>query len=202
MQKSRPKVRISRAMNMPITPKASRIMEKRPSLPGQHGSERKKNPSVYKTQLLEKQRLKFTYNISEKQLKAYFKKTTHSHKSTGSVLLGLIEMRADVAVFRLGFAKTIYAARQYVTHGHFMINNVRIFTPSHNIKVGAEIAVTEKSKNHPQILASLTESQDQPIPKYYSVNKVQMSGTLNQIPERELVPVPVNEQLIVEYYSR
>ena len=200
MKKTRPKVRISRALGFAITEKAARIMEKRSSTPGQHGMGRKKSPSVYKIQLLEKQKLKHSYNLSEKQLKTYFDKATHSKRNTGSVLLEILELRVDAAVYRMGFAKTIYAARQYVTHGHFVINGKKIKTPSLLLKLNDELSVNEASKSHPQIFEALTKKIE--TPEYFEVNKVKMSGILKSLPDRKQIPVHLNEQLVVEYYSR
>jgi small subunit ribosomal protein S4 len=197
-----PKVKISRALNLAITPKAARIMERRSFTPGQHGLARKKSPSTYKIQLLEKQRLKATYNVSEKQLRHYYDMASHTHGATGDVLLAHLEMRADAAVYRMGFARTIYAARQYVAHGHFTLNGRRIFTPSHPLKVGDVISVNEKSKTHPQIVEALTHSGGVQVPEYYEINKVKMEGKLIAKPIREQIPVKLTEQHVVEYYSK
>ena len=153
-------------------------------------------------QLLEKQRLKAVYNVSEKQMRGYYEKASHSHESTGTVLLAFLETRADAAIYRLGFARTIYAARQYIAHGHFSINGQRILTPSHPLKVGDAIAVVEKSKNHPQIIEALTHSGGVQIPEYYEINKVKMEGKLLAKPIREQIPVKLVEQHVVEYYSK
>jgi len=197
-----PKVRVARALGIPLTAKATRIMEHRPATPGQHGLNRKRSPSVFKTQLMEKQRLKATYNISEKQLKRYFKEAQRSSENTGDVLLKLLESRVDSAIFRMGFANTIYAARQYVSHGHFNVNDRRTTTPSQRLKPGSVVSIREKSKNHPQILDALTHSQSVQVPEYYEINKVKMEGRLVAPPQREQVPVNIKEQLVVEYYSR
>ena len=197
-----PKVKISRALNLALTPKAARIMERRSFTPGQHGLARKKSPSTYKIQLLEKQRLKAMYDVSEKQMRHYYEKASHSHDSTGTVLLTHLESRADAAIFRMGFAKTIYAARQYIAHGHFNINGKRILTPSHPLKVGDVIAVNDKSKAHPQIIEALTHSGGVMVPEYYEINKVKMEGKLIAKPLRDQIPVKLIEQHIVEYYSK
>ncbi len=197
-----PKVKISRALGIAITPKAARIMERRSFTPGQHGLARKKSPSTFKMQLMEKQRLKAMYNVPENQLRYYYEKATHSHESTGTALLALLETRADAAVYRMGFARTIYAARQYIAHGHFSINGRRVYTPSHPLKVGTVISVNEKSKNHPQIVEALTHSGSVVVPEYYEVNKVKMEGRLIAKPLRDQIPVKLAEQHIVEYYSR
>jgi len=197
-----PKVRVARALGIPLTAKAIRIMEHRPATPGQHGLNRKRSPSVFKTQLMEKQRLKAIYNLSESQLKRYFKEAQHSPENTGDILLRLLECRVDSAIFRMGFANTIYAARQYISHGHFKINGKRTNTPSQRLKPGMEVTIREKSKNHPQIIDALTHSQSVQVPEYYEINKVKMEGRLVALPQREQVPITINEQLVVEYYSR
>ncbi len=199
---NRPKVRVSRALGIPLTAKAARIMEHRPTTPGQHGLSRKRSPSVFKTQLMEKQRLKATYNISEKQLKRYFKEAQRSSENTGDVLLSLLESRVDLAIFRMGFANTIYAAQQYVSHGHFNVNNRRTNTPSQRLKPDSVVSIREKSKNQPQILDALTHSHSVQVPEYYEINKVKMEGRLVAPPQREQIPVSIKEQLVVEYYSR
>ncbi len=197
-----PKVKISRALGIALTPKAARVMERRSFTPGQHGLARKKSPSTFKIQLVEKQRLRATYDISEKQLRQYYDKATHSHESTGTALLIHLETRADSAVFRMGFARTIYAARQYVAHGHFTINGRRIYTPSHVLRVGDVLAVREPSKNHPQITEALTHSGGVVVPEYYEINKVKMEGKLIARPLRDQIPVKLNEQYVVEFYSK
>jgi small subunit ribosomal protein S4 len=195
-----PKAKLSRSLNLALTPKAARVMERRPFPPGQHGQGRKKSASVYKQQLVEKQRLKFTFNVSEKQLKKAYAKAARAQGSTGDKLLELLETRLDAAVFRMGFAKTIFAARQYVAHGHFEVNGVRCFTPSIQLRVGDEIAVRAKSQNHLQIVEALGEAA--PAPEYFEVNADKKSGKVLAKPLREQIPVNLNEQLIVEYYSR
>jgi small subunit ribosomal protein S4 len=197
-----PKVKISRALGIALTPKAARVMERRSFTPGQHGLARKKSPSTFKTQLMEKQRLRATYDISEKQLRKYYDKATQSHESTGTALLIHLETRADAAVFRMGFARTIYAARQYVAHGHFTINGRRIFTPSHVLKVSDVLAIREPSKGHVQITESLTHSGGIVVPEYYEINKVKMEGKLIARPLRDQIPVKLNEQYVVEFYSK
>ena len=195
-----PKVKVSRALNLALTPKSARIMERRSFGPGQHGLARKRSPSVYKTQLLEKQRLKHTYNISEKQLRKAYDKAAHAKGATGEVLLQILERRLDIAVLRMGFAKTAYAARQYVSHGHFEVNGVRCFTPSIVLKVGDVVSLREKSNNHPQITESVTNSPES-VP-YFEVDKAKISGKFVALAEREQIPVQINEQLVVEFYSK
>src|SRR4029079_2167436 len=117
-----PKVKIARALGIALTPKAARIMERRPNPPGQHGATTRRKVSDYKKQLLEKQRLRAQYNISERQLQNAFTEATRQSGNTGVNLVRLLEMRLDAVVMRAGFARTIYAARQAVVHGHVMVN--------------------------------------------------------------------------------
>lgn len=112
----------------------------------------------------------------------------------------LLETRLDALVFRMGFARTIFAARQYVAHGHFAVNNVRSFSPSRIVKAGDVISVRDRSKNHVQIKEALDSAPE--APQYLSVDKTKMEGTLVSNPLREQIPVKLAEQLVVEYYSR
>ncbi len=195
-----PKVKVSRALGLAITPKAAKVMERRSFSPGQHGTARKRSPSVYKTQLVEKQRLKFTYNLSEKQLRKLYKKAAHAHEATGEGLMALLECRLDAAVLRLGFAKTCYAARQYCAHGHFEVNGNRCFNGSMHIKIGDVITVREKSLTHPQITESCENAPT--VPNYWEADHKKKSGKLVAHPERDQIPVQLQDQLVVEFYSR
>lgn len=199
---SRPKVKISRALGVALTKKAAKVMERRSFSPGQHGLGRKKSPSVYKTQLVEKQKLKAIYNVSEKQLKKYFEEAQHSKENTGDLLLKILESRIDAAIYRMGFASTIYAARQYISHGHFEVNGKRTKVPSHRLTTGTLISVRERSKKHPQVTEALMHSTEIKIPDYFEINKVQLNGKLVSSPQRDQMPIEINEQLVVEFYSR
>lgn len=195
-----PKVKIARALGLAFTPKAGRIMEKRPYGPGQHGMSRKRNASVYKTQLLEKQRLKHTYNVSEAQLSGAYTKATRAHGSTGEKMLQILETRIDAMVLRFGFARSSYAARQYVAHGHFEINGKRCWSPSHAVKPGDVVSVREKSKNHPQIIEASSNAGE--TPEYIQVDREKLQGTLIALPLRTQMPLALDEQLVIEFYSR
>jgi small subunit ribosomal protein S4 len=195
-----PKVKVARALNLAITPKSARIMEKRSFPPGQHGLSRRRSPSVYKQQLVEKQRLKALYNVSEKQLRKAYQEASRLTGTTGELMLQRLETRADALVLRAGFAATIFAARQYVAHGHFMHNGKRIYTPSIQLKVGDVLEVRERSKTHPQMVESIGNSPE--APNFLEVNKVKMIAKLIAKPNRDQIAASVNEQLIVEFYSR
>lgn len=194
-----PKVKVSRALNLALTPKAARVMEKRPFGPGQHGSARKRSASVYKQQLVEKQRLKFSYNVSEKQMRKAFDIASRAAGSTGEVLMQTLERRLDTLVQRMGFAKTAYAARQYCAHGHFLVNGTRAWSGSMALKVGDVVTIRERSKGHPQIKEALESGN---IASYVETDKNKMESKFIRIPNRDEIPVPVNEQLVVEFYSR
>jgi small subunit ribosomal protein S4 len=161
---------------------------------------RKKNAGVYKQQLVEKQRLKFTYNISEAQLAKTYTEANRRDGSSGDNLMQLLESRLDSLVYRSGFARTIFAARQYVAHGHFQVNGVRSHSPSRLIKANDLIAVREKSKNHPQIKEAIDGAPE--APNYLAVNKDKLEAKLVNSPLRDQIPVKLNEQLVVEYYSK
>lgn len=195
-----PKAKVARSLGLAITSKTQKVLDRRNFPPGQHGLNRKKSASVYKQQLVEKQRLKFTYNISEAQLAKSYTEANRRSGSAGDNLLMLLETRIDAMVYRLGFARTIFAARQYVAHGHFSVNGVRCFTPSRIIKVGDVVAVRDRSKNHTQIIEALASAPEAPV--YLQLDKAKFEGRLASVPLREQIPVNLNEQLVVEYYSR
>jgi small subunit ribosomal protein S4 len=195
-----PKAKTARSLGLATTQKTQKILDRRNFPPGQHGLNRKKSASVYKQQLVEKQRLRFTYNISEAQMAKAYTEANRRNGSAGDNLMILLETRIDALVYRMGFARTIFAARQYVAHGHFSVNGVRCFTPSRLVKAGDVVAVRERSKNHVQIKEALDNAPA--LPEYISVDKTKMEGTLVATPLREQIPVKLQEQLVVEYYSR
>ncbi len=195
-----PKAKVARALSHSVSPKTDKVLDRRNFPPGQHGLGRKKSASVYKQQLVEKQRLRFTYNISEQDMRKAFERASKFHGSTGDGLLITLESRLDAVIYRMGFARTMFAARQYVAHGHFMVNGRRSFIPSRQIKAGDVITMRERSKTHPQIVEAIGGAA--PAPAYLSVTKEKMEGKYVSQPQRDQIPVKVNEQLVVEYYSR
>lgn len=197
-----PKVKKSRALGVALTPKAAAGMRKRPTPPGQHGAARgrRRRPSEYGVQLLEKQRLRFQYNISEKQLLRAYKTATRMPGSTGDNLLQVLESRMDALVLRAGFAPTIYAARQMVTHGHFMLNGKKATIPSMRLKPGDVISVRERSKSSPLFASEILPRGE--VAKYMTFDVSKLSARLESIPAREEIPVICAEHLVVEYYSR
>ncbi len=194
-----PKVKKSRALGIALTPKAQKYMKNRPYPPGQHGQRRRRRPSDYGVQLLEKQRLRFQYNVSESQLSKAYKMAARMPGSTGDNLVQLLESRMDCLVLRAGLAPTIYAARQYVTHGHFRLNGKKATIPSQRLKPGDVITVREKSQKSP-IFNELKASGS--VAPYMTVDDASYSAKFDYLPPREEVPIICAEHLVVEFYSR
>lgn len=196
-----PKVKLSRKLGIALTPKAARYMEKRPYPPGQHGpKKRRKRKSEYGLQLLEKQRLRFQYNVSERQMRNYFRKALRNKGRTGEVLVQLLESRLDAVVLRAGFGMTIFAARQYVNHGHIEVNNKKVDIPSYQVKPGDWISVKQKSQKMPPIVEAMASAGS--APPYIERDWIKMGATFKYVPEREEVPIICEVEKIVEFYSK
>ena len=193
------KVKKSRALGVALTPKAQKLMQKRPFPPGQHGQRRRRRPSEYALQLLEKQRLRFQYNVSESQMRRAYEKASRMPGSTGDNLVQLLETRLDALVLRAGLAPTIYAARQAVTHGHITVNGGKATIPSMRLKPGDVIAIRERSRRSP--LFSDVEIERDAVP-YLAADPTAGTVRLDRLPSREEIPVICAEHLVVEHYSR
>ncbi|WP_018352756.1 30S ribosomal protein S4 [Longispora albida] len=202
MNQARPKVRLSRALGIPLTPKCVKYFERRPFPPGVHGRARKK-VSDYGTRLLEKQRLRHQYNVSEKQLRRTFEEAVRKPGKSGDNLVALLECRLDALVLRSGFARTIYQARQMVTHRHILVNGRRVDKPSFRVKPYDTIEVAAKSKQSVpfQTAAAGGYASERPA-AYLDVSLSALRATLLRVPERVQVPVVCDVQLVVEFYSR
>lgn len=195
------KVKKSRALGIPLTPKAIKIMERRPNPPGQHGGQRSwRRDSDYKQQLLQKQRLRAQYNIREAQMRNYIAKASRSKGRTPEALLRLLESRLDALVLRAGFARSIYAARQYVSHLHITVNGERVNIPSYSVKPGDVIAVREKSRKLPCFVDALETVGS--IPPYVETDKKAMTAVYARLPELTEVPIICEINQVVEFYSR
>ncbi len=181
-------------------PKFDKILSKKPYGPGQHGNGRKR-VSHYGTQLKEKQKLKIMYGLYEKQFRNYFKKADRMRGITGENLLQLLERRFDNTVYRLGFATSRAQARQLVLHRHLTVNGKLVNIPSYLLKPGDVIEVRPKSKKMDVFHNALRIRKSNPY-EWIEVEKANLSGTFVSIPERSQIPVNVNEQLIVELYSK
>lgn len=197
-----PKVKLSRKLGIAITPKAVKYMEKRPYPPGQHGPAKGGRPpkSEYGKQLLEKQRLRFQYNVSERQMRNYFRKALRSKNATGEMLVQLLESRLDAIVLRAGFARTIYASRQYVAHGHIEVNGERVDIPSYRVRPGDIVSIRQKSRQLAPILEAMAN-----VPSaisYVERDWINMQATFVRIPPREEIPVICEVEKVVEFYSK
>jgi len=195
-----PKAKVSRRLGIAISPKAEKYLERRPTPPGMHGkSRRPKKQSDYGRQLLEKQRLRFQYNVSERQLRNYYAKATRKTGNPADILLQSLECRLDAMVLRAGFARSIHAARQLVGHGHIEVNGRKVNVPSFSCRENDVIRVREKSR---QIDAIGYALQSASFPPYLNVDAEGMSATLNSIPKADDIPVICEISLVVEFYSR
>ncbi len=195
-------VKLSRKLGIPLSPKASKYMERRPYAPGQHGKSRRGKVSEYALQLKEKQKMKYTYGVLERQFRNYFEKATRMKGKTGDNLVKLLESRLDNVVYRLGLAPTRRSARQLVNHGHFLVNNEKVNIPSFLMSPGDVISVRDKSKRLDIIHNSMKRVKDASLYAWLSLDKANLTGTFVEIPSREDVPLNVNEQLVVELYSK
>lgn len=194
-----PKTKISRKFNEPLFG-PDKYYEKKNYPPGQHGqNKRRKKASEYGIQLAEKQKAKYTYGILEKQFRNTFKKASMKKGVTGEVLLQLIEARLDNVVYRLGIAPTRSAARQFVTHRHITVNGKLTNIPSMSIRPGDIISVRERSKSLEAITESLASRSSY---AWLEWDEDKMAGKFLNFPEREEIPENINEQLIVELYSK
>jgi len=182
------------------TPKCA--IEKRNIPPGQHGAARKSKVSNFGLRLREKQKLRSMYGLLEKQFKGYFSKASRQQGVTGEELIKILESRLDHVVSRMGFCANHNMSRQYINHGHFLVNQKSVNIPSCILKEGDVISVKEKSRGIPQIKESMEQAKKRGISSWYQVDWDQYSGVFRRIPSREDVVLPVQEQLVVELYSK
>lgn len=196
-----PKVRLSRKLGVNITTKSQKYAEKKPYPPGAHGKmKRRAKLSDYGRQLLEKQRLRFQYNISEKQLRNYFLKASRLVGNTGDILLQLLETRLDALVYRSGLAPTIYAAKQLVSHGHIIVDGKRVNIPSYQVKPNQVVSLSERMRKNSTIQDSIRNASA--VPPYIELTKADFSFKFLYVPPKEEIPVICELPQVVEYYSR
>lgn len=176
-------------------------IERRAYAPGQQGTRRRKI-SEYGIHLNEKQKVRRIYSVLERQFRIYFKKAERKRGATGPILLQLLERRIDNVVYRLGLASSRMLARQLINHNHFIVNGKKANIPSMILKLGDVIEVKEKSQKIPAIQESLSNSVHRGVPSWLELQADQFKGRVIQLPSREDIPLPIEEQLIVEYYSR
>ena len=200
--------RICRRENLKLFLKGDRCFgdkcgfDRRSYAPGQHGQRRRGKYSDYGIQLREKQKVKKLYGLSEKQFRLFFSRAERQKGITGTNLLMLLETRLDNVAYRLGFVNSRAQGRQFVRHRHFLVNGKRVDIPSFQVKVGDVIEVREKSRNIPPITEAMEAVVRRGIPQWLDLEKEAMKGLIKAMPVREDVTMPIQEQLIVELYSK
>jgi len=200
--------RICRRENLKLFLKGDRCysdkcaFDRRSYAPGEHGQRRRGKPSDYGIQLREKQKVKRIYGLSEKQFHLFFEKADRQKGITGTNLLVMLERRLDNVVYRLGFCNSRNQGRHFVRHKHFQVNGKLVNIPSYLIKVGDEITVYEKSKDVQAITDSLEAVVRRGVPQWLELEKDQLKGVVKNLPAREELTTPMQEQLIVELYSK
>ena len=196
------KYKLDRRMGENIWGRPKSPVNKREYGPGQHGQRRKGKLSDFGIQLRAKQKLKGYYgNITEKQFRAIYKEAVRVRQETGSALIGLLERRLDAVVYRAKFVPTVFAARQFVNHGHVTVNGKRVNIPSYRVKEGDVIEVRERARGIPMVLEAV-QSPERDVPEYLSVDN--FKATFVRIPAMDEVPYPVRMEpnLVIEFYSR
>jgi small subunit ribosomal protein S4 len=176
--------------------------ERRPYAPGQHGQRRGGKLSDYQLQLREKQKVKRIYGVLERQFRKYYYQAEKQKGITGTNLLVLLERRFDNTIYRMGFANSRNQARQLIRHNHFLINNGRVNIPSYQVKVGDTVEVTEGSREATSIAEAMETVVRRGIPNWIELEKGNFKGKLLAYPHREDLTMPIQEQLIVELYSK
>jgi small subunit ribosomal protein S4 len=197
-----PKTKVARRYGAPLFG-PSKALERKNYPPGIHGPKgSRRKQSEYAIALGEKQKLRYQYGLMERQFRRYFETALKRRGVTGETLLQLLETRLDNVVFRLGFANTRRGARQLVGHGHVQVNGRKVDVSSFNVKTGDVISVREKPNSRQLATRNLDLTQITPVPDWLTVNREALSGQVARIPSREEIAPIVNEQLIVELYSR
>ena len=195
-----PKAKVARRFNDPIFG-PSKAVQKKAYPPGQHGRNRRRKPSEYAIQLMEKQKAKYTYGVLERQFSNLFDKASRRSGITGEILLQLLETRLDNTVFRLGISPTRRAARQFVLHKHITVNGQVVNIPSFALRIGDIVEVREKSKSLETVTNSVAATATKRFP-WLEWDPATLTGKLISMPIREDIPENIQEQLIVELYSK
>ena len=197
------KYKIDRRLGENLWGRPKSPVNRRQNPPGEHGQRRRK-PSDFGTQLMAKQKLKGYYaNIGERQFRRYYEEASRRTGDTGENLVGLLERRLDAVVYRAKFVPTVFAARQFVSHGHILVNGKKVTVPSYQVREGDEIQIKEKSRELGLVLEAL-ESPERDVPDYLDIDFKAMKATFVLTPLLADVPYPVQMEpsLVVEYYSR
>jgi small subunit ribosomal protein S4 len=181
---------------------ASCAIERRPYAPGEHGRRRGRKPSDYKLQLREKQKVRSIYGVLERQFRLYFAEANRRQGATGENLFNLLEKRLDSVVYRMGFAPSRSAARQLIRHKHVVVENVVCDIPSRQVRVGQIVAIRTKSQNIPQIVNSIKDNAKRDRLPFVEADVKKLEGRLLSEPQLSDLPIPIQENLIVELYSK
>ena len=176
-------------------------MEKRPNPPGEHGSRMGRKMSDYGRHLLEKQRFRYTYGLLEKQFRNYVRKAMAKSGVAGENLLQMLELRLDMMIYRAGFTHSVREARQLVTHKHVKVDGKVVNVPSFQVKPGMKVQVTEKMQSNSQIREAVGKTAGSNLP-FIEISRPDLSFTLVSIPARDDIPVELNENMVIEYYSK
>ena len=198
------KYKIDRRLGCNLWGRPKSPFNKRETGPGQHGSNRRRKPSDYGLQLSAKQRLKGYYgNVSENRFRRYYKEAMRRKGDSGENLIGQLEHRLDAVVYRAKFVPTVFAARQFVSHGHVLVNGRRVNIASYALKVGDVVSVREKSRNFPIVLEAMSLAERE-VPEYIAVDEKKFTASIVRTPNLEDVPYPVQMEpnMVIEYYSR
>ena len=196
-----PTTRISRRFGVPIFG-ATKAFEKRNFPPGQHGPKLRRKLSEYAVGLNEKQKLRYTYGLLERQFRRTFEAAKRERGVTGERFLQLLETRLDSVVYLLGFAKSRAAARQFVNHGHIRVNGHKVDIASYTVKAGDEIEVKNAPGSRQVATRFLEENRARNVPGWLTLNAEAFKAVVNRLPNRDEMEPGINEQLIVEFYSR
>ena len=197
------KHRIDRRLGCNLWGRPKSPFNKRESAPGQHGARRRK-PTDYGIQLMAKQKLKGYYgNIGEKRFHRYYVEAVRRRGDTGENLVGLLEHRLDAIIYRAKFVPTVFAARQFVNHGHILVNGKRVTIPSYHVKIGDVITIREKSRQLPLVVEAI-ESVERDVAEYLDVDHQKFIVSITNTPKLDDIPYPVQMEpnLVIEYYSR
>jgi len=197
-----PKTKISRRYNVLISGSA-KAFERKNYPPGQHGPKgSRRKLSDYAVALAEKQKLRHQYGVLERQFRRYFQTASNRRGVTGEILLQLLETRLDNVIYRMGFSKTLRGARQLVSHGHVKVNGRKLSVASANLRPGDKVNIKERAQSKRLVAKGIEQTQIVTVPDWLLVDKETLSGSVVRIPSREEINPIVNEQLVVELYSR
>ena len=196
-----PRARVNRRFGQKIF-NTCKAEEKKPYIPGMHGPRLRRKVSDYSLGLTEKQKLRFMFGLTEKQFRLTFARAKNASGITGTTFLKLLELRLDSVVYNLGLAKSRAAARQFVTHGHIKVNGRKVDIPSYICAAGEVIDIADRTSAKQLAGANTEGTRCRNVPAWLDFNSTMLRGTVTRVPEREEIEIDINEQLIVEFYSR